>query len=261
MVNDIYIVDGSNIFFEGTPAETAEQCSAIQDMIFKTGGARKRVIVVVKQQTNIRQPRFLEYLSHLVSEENPVVDIVQVDMHQCDPNNRFDSNCVEKNRGICTYRHDRQQLTRVPPPYNTTLNYEEVTESLSGHLFCEYDDIILSCLFWAIESPNVEVISRDRRVIKSPNLMTISLAEMKEMHTNYGNKMYAPVNLITDCYTMHVSPSTDQKRQDFATACNAANAAALTKTPQKRSATTPSNSNKSSRSSASSSHKFYTPKS
>jgi hypothetical protein len=256
----IYLMDGSNIFFEGNRADTADQCARVAKTLNITGRARRPVVVVLKRQTNIGQPRFQEYLSHLVSDTNPNpnVFIVQIDMRPCD-GNVGDTNCVEKQGRMCTYRHDKQ-LLNVPAPYNTRFVYEEVTEPLSGHLFCEYDDIILSSLFWRIDHPGVEVISRDRAVLKSPNLINMTFNEMKEMHTNYGNKTFAPVNLITNCYNMYVNPSTQQEQDFFINACFRGGV----NTPVKRSVTPEGvrdSSNKSSRSTPSTIPTTNTPRS
>ena len=219
-----YMIDGSNLFYRGSDKDTHQrQWEAVHTALRNQGGKRLPVVVIAKKE-NLPDVSHIwnDYqnkLQHLVENKVsslPNVYIIGVDLSKCTgPNLR---NCMHKGesksvfKDKCEYVPSRSvDKHRFPIP-GSPFKYEEAPLPPGAkHLYCEYDDVLFSGLFWKCVPSQlhgqVEIVSSDQSVVKSPQLVDHSLKLISSMRIPVGASDDVAINYTTYYYAVNVVAS------------------------------------------------------
>lgn len=228
----IYLIDGSNVFFDNATDGTKRNLERdMRTALSNQGGRQLPTVVVWKKEglpkTKAQLDYVLSHLKHFVPNQKqdtngrklPNLFFVAVDIQRCQYEKS--DKCMEVKRlqdtSVCTYRHQTVPLTDSPGGF---YKVQQDVESALSHLFCEYDDVLLSALFWHAtnedDRENVEVVSNDRSMLKSREVVSHVFKEIKGMALPSSQENSNPVvNFTTQYYNLSITPSTDKERTRF----------------------------------------------
>ena len=251
-----YLVDGANIFFNHNAEPTPERIEKSRIKVYShirraiknqeiAGHPTQRmpVLVVLKTRSLPKDPLsyslYLDRLRHLVEitpAGMPNVHIIGVDIKPCADYTDVDCLRTAKEKlgsqNKCQYYQappgggvaDEDKVPARKFLEGRTFKQQTEMDEPFDHLHCEFDDVVLSCIYWLGMNANmrqrVELVSGDELLIKSPLVCQQILTEISEMKMDNPDVQAGPndsetVNFISDYYTMKVVPSTRVERNQF----------------------------------------------